>query len=368
MELSFNGGRFVALDNELNYREVLDDFPTAKTIRIITYNISKKQQNDALIEALKSTNADVQLITNIPSRQEQYYASNRGMQMRSAARENIRIYLSKLNPDQFPGDFTPLFNVKNHAKIIGTENIVYIGSANFSNESANNIETGILIDDKEFINRLYSEFFDEIKNQSLSYFDDNFSAFRLFVTSLHAKFTCHHRKMLSDLFTDYDRTRTVVADAVFIDTDDLRNLYLDLEELETVCNAADDTYDEANEEYNDALEQMKGRFNMLSIDWLKEVISEGGSLYELASYNAESLANLYLEEHSAEAYDEYLDIYADQAVNIAEETFGLLRDSFAEEADTFLEEFEKLLSALQAALHFTNVWKASKVNPEINNT
>ena len=102
MELSFNGGRFVALDNELNYREVLDDFPTAKTIRIITYNISKKQQNDALIEALKSTNADVQLITNIPSRQEQYYASNRGMQMRSAARENIRIYLSKLNPDQFP--------------------------------------------------------------------------------------------------------------------------------------------------------------------------------------------------------------------------------------------------------------------------
>jgi hypothetical protein len=35
MELSFDSGRFVSLDEDLNYREVLDDFPTAKTIRII---------------------------------------------------------------------------------------------------------------------------------------------------------------------------------------------------------------------------------------------------------------------------------------------------------------------------------------------
>lgn len=38
-----------------------------------------------------------------------------------------------------------------YAKIVGTENIVYIGSANFSNESKNNIESGLIIEDKEFI-------------------------------------------------------------------------------------------------------------------------------------------------------------------------------------------------------------------------
>ena len=368
MELSFNGGRFVALDGKINYREVLDDFPTAKTVRIVTYSISKKQRHDALIDALKTTKADVQLITNIPSRQERYFPSRRGDQMRSIAQENIHIYLSKLNPDNFPGEFTPFFNVRNHAKIIGTENIVYIGSANFSNESANNIETGILIDDKHFINKLYSEFFDELKSYSLSYFDDNFSAFRLFITSLHTKFTYHHRKMLSDLFADYEGTHIVVADAIFVDTNDLQNLYLDLEELQTVCAAADDTYDEENEEYNDALEQIKGLFNSLSVDWLKEIISEGGSLYNLASFNFESLTDLYLQENSMEAYDEHLDIYAEKAVNIAAETFSALHDSFAEESDEFIAEFEKVLSALQAALHFTNVWKVSKINPEIDNT
>ena len=40
MQLDFNGGRFVSGRDELNYQAVLDDFPRAKTIRIITFNIS----------------------------------------------------------------------------------------------------------------------------------------------------------------------------------------------------------------------------------------------------------------------------------------------------------------------------------------
>jgi hypothetical protein len=34
----------------------------------------------------------------------------------------------------------------------------------------------------------------------------------------------------------------------------------------------------------------------------------------------------------------------------------------------FLSEIEKILSALEAAIHFTNRWKAAKVNPAIDNT
>lgn len=163
MELSFNSGRFVSLDGELNYAEVLADFSHARIIRILTYNISKNQRHDALLNALKGTTADVQLITNVPSRQNRYYPSAAGLRMRSAARDNINIYISKLNPERISENFNPFFNVRNHAKIICTENIVYIGSANYSNESANNIETGVLIEDKEFIQQLYSEFFDKVK-------------------------------------------------------------------------------------------------------------------------------------------------------------------------------------------------------------
>lgn len=369
MDLSFSGGRFVSLTGDLNYRAVLDDFPSAKTIRIITYNISRNDRHDVLLDMLKESDADVQIITNVPSRMPRYYQSDAGQRMRDSARSNIQIYISKLDPDKFAGKFTPYFNIHNHAKLIGTENIVYIGSANYSNESADNIESGILIEDKAFIQQLYAEFFDGVKEESLSYFDENFSAFRLFVLSLHAKFTCHHRKILQDLYTDYERTKQVVADSIFVDTNDLDNLYSDLEELESICGAADDTYDEENGEYNDALEEFKECFDSLSIDWLKETVSEGGTLYHLVAYNTDDTANDILQsEYTSEAYDENLEIYVEKAMNSTWEIYSSLHDAFDAEADDFLVEIEKILSSLETAMLFTDKWKAAKINPEIDNT
>ncbi len=177
---------------------------------------------------------------------ERYYNSDAGNHMRMTERRNINVYVSKLNPENFQNGFVPFFNVHNHAKIIGTEDIVYIGSANFSNESANNIETGVIIEDKVFIQKLYSEFFDHakiigtedivyigsanfsnesannietgviiedkvfiqklyseffdtVKNESLSYYDESFSAFSLFVLSLYAKFEHHYNKIWLNL-------------------------------------------------------------------------------------------------------------------------------------------------------------------------
>ena len=279
MELSFSDGKFVSLEGELNYKEVLDDFPKAKIIRILTYNISKSQKLDALMAALKNTEADVQLITNIPSRMEVYYDSDAGKRMRLTARKNIRAYISKLDPVNFSKNFSPYFNVRNHAKVIGTENIVYIGSANYSNESAENIETGVVILDREFIQKLYAEFFEEIKDASISYYDENFIAFRLFILSLYAKFEHHHHKLLTELYTDYERTELVVADSIFLEVDDLDSLFCDLDELESIFREADDTYDEDNDAYNDALEELKEVFSKLEIEWLKEMVSEGSSLY-----------------------------------------------------------------------------------------
>lgn len=369
MELFFLGGKFVSSKDGLNYNEVLDDFQNAKTIRIITYNISKREYNDRLLQMLKNTNADVQIITNIPSRMPEYYQTKAGKFMRSKAKENIQIYISKLNPDKFPGQFSPFFNVHNHAKLIGTENIVYIGSANYSNESADNIEAGVIIEDKEFIKRLYKDFFDEIKSESLSYFDESFMAFHLFVLSLYAKFHQHHKKLLQDLYTDYERTRMCVTDAIFIDENDLAFLYKDLEELDDISKVADDTFDEINDDYNDALEEMKDRFNALSIDWLKDLISEDGSLYQLATFDQETEANDILQNDYAHvAYDEHLDTYAEKAVDIAAERFSALHNNFSEESDEFLAEIEKILTALDFALAFIDKWKSSKINSEIDNT
>lgn len=369
MELFFSGGKFVSNPQGLNYEEVLDDFNTAKLIRIMTYNISKNQRDDNLLDRLKQSDADIQIITNVPSRMETYYNSLAGNNMRSKARENIQIYLSKLSPDKYSKKFTPLFNVHNHAKLIGTENVVYIGSANYSNESADNIETGVIIDDKKFISELYRDFFDEIREKSLSYYEEGFSAFRLFALSLLAKFDQHHKKFIANLYTNYGQTKYEVSDIIFVDSSDLESLSYDLDELRHIWPAAEDTYDEENNEYNEALEELKERFDRLSIDWLQAVIGEDGSLYNLVCFNQEDEVNKILqEEFSAEAYEDNLEECIERSENIALDILSSLKDEFSYDADSFLLEIEKILSTLSYAVHFTENWKASKINPEIDNT
>lgn len=371
MQIDFNGGRFVSGQGELNYQPVLDNFPKAKIIRIITFNISKNQRQDALLNALKKASAaDVQFITNIPSRMKEYFNTDAGRNMRNSARQNIQAYITKLNPDNYEGSFVPYFNPHNHAKLVGTENIVYIGSANYSNESAENIESGVLIEDKVFIQRLYTEFFDMVKDDSLSYYDESFSAFRLFIMSLYAKFQHHYRKMLTDLYTDYERTKMMVADSVMLDVSDLDDLFRDLDELSGVPGAADDTYDEMNEDYNSALEELKARFEEIDTDWLMETISEDGTLYCLVDYDYDAVTTrIWEEDYSADAFSEELvDPYMEKVVQDAAEIYESLHDAFQEEADLFLEQIEKILSALQIALDFTEQWKADKINPEIDNT
>lgn len=371
MHIDFNSGRFVSGQGELNYQPVLDNFPKAKIIRIITFNISKNQRQDALLNALKKASAaDVQFITNIPSRMKEYFNTDAGRNMRNSARQNIQAYITKLNPDNYEGSFVPYFNPHNHAKLVGTENIVYIGSANYSNESAENIESGVLIEDKVFIQRLYTEFFDMVKDDSLSYYDESFSAFRLFIMSLYAKFQHHYHKMLTDLYTDYERTKMMVADSVMLDISDLDDLFRDLDELSGVPGAADDTYDEMNEDYNSALEELKARFEEIDTDWLMETISEDGTLYCLVDYDYDAVTTrIWEEDYSADAFSEELvDPYMEKVVQDAAEIYESLHDAFQEEADLFLEQIEKILSALQFALDFTEQWKADKINPEIDNT
>ena len=121
--------------------------------------------------------------------------------------------------------------------------------------------------------------------------------------------------------------------------------------------------------YNDALEQLKDRFDSLSIEWLKSVISEDGSLYNLLAYNPEDATNEILqEEYSAVAHDEDLDYYVEQAMDQSAGIYQTLHDEFSEEADDFLAEIEKILSALSSAIAFTEKWKVSKINPDIDNT
>lgn len=79
-------------------------------------------------------------------------------------------YLERLNPKNFKSNPEVSFNFSNHAKIIATDNSLYIGSANYSDESQDNIESGTLIRDKSVIKRIFDEVFPVIMDESTPYF------------------------------------------------------------------------------------------------------------------------------------------------------------------------------------------------------
>ena len=95
MPIPFNNREFVLGRGSLNYQVVLDDFPKAKQVRVLTYNISKKNYRNELINALKGIpeDADVKIISNIPSRMQNYYNSPAGNRMRENYRESFTIIL-----------------------------------------------------------------------------------------------------------------------------------------------------------------------------------------------------------------------------------------------------------------------------------
>ena len=89
----------------------------------------------------------------------------------------------------------------------------------------------------------------------------------------------------------------------------------------------------------------------------------------MVSFDDERETNHILQtEYALEAYDEYLDTCVESAMSTVADMRSLLHDSFVEEADDFLGEIEKILIALEAAIQFTNEWKTSRINPQIDNT
>lgn len=373
MEISFEKGKFVYCPNGLNYQEVLDDFKHARKVRIVTYNISGNGNNDPLLEQVKrlGEDVDVQIITNIPSRFETYYSSAAGEAMRSKAKQNIKVYLKKLNPENFSTAFSVSFNFFNHAKIIGTENIVYIGSANFSNESKRNIETGVIIEDPVFIAKLYGEFFQHIKDCSTPYFDDDFNLLRLLALNLIAKFTVHRAK-LTDLLFQRTAFGTYYLpdspDSVYFSGDDLAELVFDLQSFQDLDVRAENTYSEDNNGYNDDIDKIVAGLSEIDVDWLIEIASDDGVLFDFVNFNYEQTWSSCLQEYSAEAYDEYLDEYVEKAQNDATAIYDAKKQDFEDVADSFLHGIDSIIELLKLIEEIIDKYKDTRISANIDNT
>ncbi|MGE3806528.1 MAG: phospholipase D-like domain-containing protein, partial [Gemmataceae bacterium] len=161
-------GELVLTKDESGYQEVVEAFPTASWVEVVTFNISQKQ--DKLLSALRGLEAPLRLIADIPGRLDKYWGSSqKAKYIKEKAAADIQLYMEKLAPEEFGPLASISFCFSNHAKIIITDTVGYVGSANYSEESARNWEAGIIVRDPESL-KLVSRFVDEIERDSIRYY------------------------------------------------------------------------------------------------------------------------------------------------------------------------------------------------------
>lgn len=184
------------------FQEVLDDFCNAEYIYIVTYNISKNKKDELLDLLIKyGTSKPVNLVTNIPQRFEKYYTTNQ----KEEAKKQIKVYKEKLDHRIIGEKFNASFDFNNHMKIVMTNNVAYIGSQNFSQESKNNKECGVIIRNKEEINKLICWLNTYISDNTIQYNKKNIRILYDTLKKIYNKLLIDSQIFIYQVFGDYDR-------------------------------------------------------------------------------------------------------------------------------------------------------------------
>lgn len=315
--------------DECCYQDVLDDFYNASEIYIMTFNISTR--NDKLIRALDDVDEDtkIHLITNIPSRFDKYLGRNNGEYARSRARNNINYYLTELDPGTRENNFNVFFNFNNHSKIIMTENIAFVGSANYSSESSKNYESGFITRDFEVISKIRDTFIQTVEEHSIRYYGTELTKLQVIFMSFYSQLEVKAKEIENSLFWEDE-----IGNSHYNST----SAYIDWDDIEEINGIVYDYKEKISELEDDELfanlaEEIKDR----DLDNISELCDDFGSMHDLAMFDEQDCMNEYLEEHSMEAYDEYLDEYADNASDLANQE----RERLSEEAESEVTEFYK---------------------------
>lgn len=349
--------KFVATKDEIGYQEVLDDFEHAQFIYVLTFNISPKDETllDKLNEADLDT--DIKFFTNIPSRFETYYAS----WAKNKASNAIENYLEKLNFDNFNSKFEASFIFENHSKIIMTNNIAYIGSANFSKESSKNFEAGMITQDKNMINSIKAIIDEETPDMSIPYYKADIIPIILLARDLEIFITQIsediwgiweiHGDTIEDVYMGAEMQFDVKSIEIF---EELKEEILDaIGNLIDELSDSDDDYETVN--IIDNLEELKEEFEEYTID--DEVI-------ELVEYDEQRYIDHEISENALYINEDTLD---DIVTSISQKAWEI-KEELASDAQDSLYNFKLTLSEfLKRLLDIISDLKQA-VSSEIDNT
>jgi hypothetical protein len=282
--------------------------------------------------------------------------------------------MSKLNPENIGINSTVFFDFSNHGKIIMTDTIVYVGSANYSEESANNTEFGFLSEDKEFIDFIRTEVLPDVQASAIPYYEYDYTALLLEANvALSAVYNIKN-ELYEEVYRLHDDVDGVwyyyVEFEVTLTTFILEKV---TEIVNAACQVASDIYDaidvitQGDEDEtilaNDSYEEL------LDISSRIEEISGFDTLIELAEFDTNDFINEQLQdEYAMEAYEDNLQSCIDSASEDAMCKVFDLTQAAKEDVDDLLGELQKFCDKYAAFIENLRTRKIKKVSSNIDNT
>lgn len=362
--------KFIYSKDELGYQEVLEDMKNASEITVITYNISERHA--FLMNCIKAapTNCSITIVTNIPNRWETYYRDN----YRDMAKKRIGVYMTKLSPESLGEKASVFFNFGNHGKIIMTDTVTYVGSANYSEESQHNSEFGFICRDKDFLTFLKSEALPEIESASVPYYEYNYTGLMLEANMvLSAIFNLYnelHEETYA-LHNDIDGEWFYYIE--YEDTLDPKTLEAINEVLGSANKIASDIYDAVDcitGSDDDELKKINELYEKLwELSSTVESLSTTEEIYELAHFGYNNhIEDLLQTDYAMEAYEDNLENCIDRASAEARTLLFELCTNAKDLIDELLETINKYEGVLAELITCFSNHDIKRVNPTIDNT
>ena len=291
----------------------------------------------------------------------------------------IDLYKRQLAPKDYSMRLNPYFTFKNHAKIIMTENIVYWGSSNFSDESKENFECGTISTDKELISFLRESLFPEVVKKSIPYYKYNFA---IAIGNLNDLiFECQEarKELFEAAFEPYSDYETGFKEQWIYRTSDSGitiNFLRRLIDSFSQFNGALEVIDSIVEKYwgedelpetVEALETLFEEYKQTYRRFFDGLLGLFDELEQMASYDvSEEACRKIADDYGMVAIDEDLDYYSEKAMNEAAEEYQELIIDAEESVKGALDNlikmidyFEKLRDKLISML---------EINSKIDNT
>lgn len=239
-----------------------------------------------------------------------------------------------------------------------TNNIAYIGSSNFSEESANNFESGFISKDTELIDFLEDEIFPWIIDNSRKYkTDEEILFFELAMRESINMFKEMQEEYLQIFY--YNTTDSTIIVKAMEKTEKQCNQYIDLLKNANKVFSRQEFFKEKIDNLDDVIEKVEN-----IIENIKNLFR--GNIGKLARYDRQNIINEYINEHYIDENEESLESCIDKAMDVTNDAIAILANIAKEEVDNLLEKIKNLEEVSKKVLDLFEKLPLEKI--KIDNT